>query len=359
MHWLLAVIAVIVSLILVVGVHELGHALVANYFGVMIRKISIGFGKPLVRWQDRKGRKWIWSMWPVGGYVELLDSRTHLVTASQYKYCFDKKPFVARILILLAGIAINLAIAWLALTFYFLIGHTQNSPLIATVRPNSIASASHIAPGEQITRVGKYETPSWQEVGMQLIINFGKHHVPITLKTPTDQIHQTHIDLKHWDNRYHTHSMLSQIGLIPDYAKYHQRFVKGLSIVPAMSTAWHTMGTFLHFYLAVLKKIITHAIPFFLLLGPLGILSNIIDSFAHGVAVFLYFIAQFNLVVALFNLLPIPTLDGGAIIYTIIEKIRGKTMSLAAELLIYRLVLIAFGLILVQLVLNDLKYYFG
>lgn len=359
MHWLLAVVAVILSLILVVGVHEFGHAIAAHYCGVMIRKISIGFGKPLVRWHDRKGRKWIWSIWPLGGYVELLDSRIHLVTAAHHKHSFNKKSFLQRILILLSGIIANLITAWVALLFYFLLGHVQTSPLIAAVRPNSVAQASHIHSGDKIIRIGNQRTPSWQEVGMQLIVHFGKPNVPITLKTTEGQIHQTHLDLKHWNTHYHTHSVLSQIGLIPDYAKYHQKFIPGIGLSAAATQAWHTMGASLHFYWIVLQKILTHTIPFFLLLGPLGILTSIIDSFAHGLAVFLYFIAQFNLVVALFNILPIPTLDGGAILYTLIEKIRGKPLSLAAELLIYRLVLISFGLVLVQLILNDLKYYLG
>ena len=359
MHWLLAVLAVILSLILVVGVHELGHAVAARYCGIMIRKISIGFGKPLVRWQDRQGRKWIWSMWPLGGYVELLDSRVHVVTAAYHSKCFNKKSFLSRIFILLAGIAANLVTAWLALIFYFLLGHVQTTPTIAAIRPNSTAANSHIGAGDKIIRVGKNLTPSWQEVGMQLIIHFGQKKVPITVKTPTGQTHQTHLDLKHWDTHYHTHSMLSQIGFIPDYAKYQQHFVPGLRLIPAMYKAWQTMGSFLHFYWVVLQKIFSHTIPFFLLLGPLGILTSIIDSFAHGLAVFLFFIAQFNLVVALFNILPIPSLDGGAILFTFIEKIRGKPLSLAAELLIHRLVLIAFVLVLVQLVLNDVKYYLG
>lgn len=357
MHWLLAVIAIMISLVLVVGVHELGHALVAHYYGVMIRKISIGFGKALAHWEDRKGRKWIWSLWPLGGYVELLDSRTHLVTAKLYPQCFDKQPATHRILILLAGIAFNLITAWIALTIFFIIGHKEISPYIATTRPNSLVYASHIAAGEKIIRIGNRATPSWQTVAMQLIINLGNDKVPITLKRPSGQIHQTHMDLRHLDNRYHTHDLLSQIGFIPDRAKQHRHFIAGLSLMPAMLKAWDTMITFLHFYLVVLKKILTLEIPFFLLLGPLGILTNIIDSFSQGLAVFLGFIAQFNLVVAIFNILPIPTLDGGAIIYTIVEKIRGKPMSPAAELLIYRLILIAFGMVLVQLFLNDLKHY--
>ena len=359
MHWILAILAVMVCLILVVGVHELGHALVARCCGVTIQGIAIGFGKPLMRWHDRKGREWIWGIWPIGGYVDLLNSRIHLVTPQQKKYSFDKKPIWMRILILLAGSGANFATAWLVLTLYFLIGYQQTSPVIAAIRPNSLAATAHLAPGEEFIKIANHATHSWQAVGMELVMHLGKNHVPITVKQANGVIHQTQLNLQGWNDHYHTYSLLAQIGLIPDNAKLHKHAVAGISLPKAMQHAWQTTLTLCHFYLVLLKQIVTKTIPFFLLLGPIGIFSNIIDSFVHGIAVFLFFIAQFNLVVAVFNLLPIPTLDGGSIVYAIVEKIRRKPMSVALEVLIYRLMLIGFVVVLVQLILNDVQRYFG
>ena len=359
MQWILAVFAIIVCLLLVVGVHELGHAIVARWCKVSIQGIAIGFGKPLLRWHDRKGREWLWGVWPIGGYVDLLNSRIHPVLPSQKKYCFDKKPIWMRILILLAGSGANFFTAWLVLTLYFFIGYQQTAPVIAAVRPNSIAAIANLAPGEKLISIAHKPTKSWHAVGMQLVMNLGKNHVPVTVKKANGILHQTHLDLKGWNDHYHTYSLLSQIGLIPDNAKSHKQAIRGLSLLPAMQQAWHTTVGLGHFYLVLLKQILTKTIPFFLLLGPIGIFSNIIDSFVHGVAVFLFFIAQFNLVVAVFNLLPIPTLDGGSIIYAIIEKIRRKPMSVALEVLIYRLMLIGFVVVLVQLIQNDVQRYFG
>ena len=359
MHWILAILAVMLCLILVVGVHELGHAIVARWCGITIQGISIGFGKPLFRWHDRKGREWIWALWPFGGSVDLLNTRIHLVTPQQKRSCFDRKPIWMRILVLLAGSCANLITAWVAFTLYFLIGYQQISPIIAAVRPNSIAAIAHIAPGEQFIKVGDQPTASWQAVGMQLAMNLGKNKVPITLKKANGVIHQTHVDLKRWDNKYHTYSLLAQIGLIPDNSKHHLHAVAGASFLQAMEQAFDTAVLQAKFYLILLKQIATKTIPFFLLLGPMGIFTNILDSFAHGLAVFLIFIAQFNLVVAVFNLLPIPTLDGGSIVYSIIEGIRGKPISVAAEVLIYRLILILFVVVILQLVLNDVQRYFG
>jgi regulator of sigma E protease len=63
---LLAIIAIILTLVLVVGIHEGGHALVARIFQVKIKKISIGFGKPLLLWRSKSGCEWIWALFPLG-----------------------------------------------------------------------------------------------------------------------------------------------------------------------------------------------------------------------------------------------------------------------------------------------------
>lgn len=60
----LAIIAIILTLILVVGIHEGGHALAGRIFAVKIKKISIGFGKPLLTWQSRSGCEWVWAFFP-------------------------------------------------------------------------------------------------------------------------------------------------------------------------------------------------------------------------------------------------------------------------------------------------------
>lgn len=359
MSWIFGLMAIMVCLLLVVGIHELGHAWIAHWCKVKIRAIAFGFGKPLGIWYDKKGRQWTWALWPLGGYVHLYNTRDQAVTASQKKYCFDKKPIWMRIAILSAGIIANLGMAWVALLIFFLIGYQETTPRIAAVQPNSIASAAHLEAGERFISIAQHPTASWQDVGMQLLMQFGKPHVPVYVQSEAGMLHQTFLDLSHWPHKAHSHSLFGQLGLIPDNALYQQHAVPGRSLIQAVLAAWQTEWSLLCFYLVLLKQIVTGTIPFFLLLGPFSIFANILDSFKHGISVFMYFMAHLNLVVAMVNLLPIPTLDGGSILYAIIEKIRRKPMSIALEILLYRLVFIALILLWAQLILNDLKRYFA
>ena len=102
-----SLLAIVLSLLIVVGLHEAGHAYAARIFNVNVTRISIGFGKPLFRWQGKNGCEWVWSLWPLGGYVRLLNTRIQPVSKKEITRCFDKKSVGARCLILLAGPAVN------------------------------------------------------------------------------------------------------------------------------------------------------------------------------------------------------------------------------------------------------------
>lgn len=356
MHWALAIVALIVSLILVISAHEAGHALIARWFGVGIRAFSIGLGRPLFIWRKHRGPQWILALWPIGGYVHLLNTRIAPTTPKQKERAFDRKPVHIRILILLAGSAANGLLAWLALTGFFLLGHLETSPIIGSVRSASLAAQAHCIPGEQVMMIAGQSTPSWQDVSMQLLINLGKNDVQIVLKNSVGTVHHTHLDLKQWQTGAQSYSILNQIGLIPDNASPPQQIV-GMPFLKAGINAWHTLLALLSFYLILLKQILTGNLPFFFLLGPIGLLITIANVFMQGTAIFLYFFATLNLVVGLVNLLPIPSLDGGSIVYALVEKIRGKSISIALEVLLHRLAFIALFVFLINLLVNDLQRY--
>jgi len=126
-----------------------------------------------------------------------------------------------------------------------------------------------------------------------------------------------------------------------------------------MTQANATIIQWLYFFLMVLKQLIIGAIPFSVLLGPIGLFAVSITSLSQGIVVFMFFIASLSTAVALVNLFPIPGLDGGSILYALIEKIRGKPLSVAMELLLYRLVVIVFALLLVHLLMNDLQRFYS
>lgn len=349
----LAIIAIILTLLLVIGIHEAGHALVARYFQVKIKKISIGFGKPLLRWQSGSGCEWVWAMFPLGGYVQLENTRISPVEPAEYSGCFDKKPIWQRITILLAGAVANLITAWIALVLVYSIGLSYTLPQVKTVQPNSIAAQAGIAVGDRFVSIANKATPTWNDVGMQMVILWGQKDIPMVLSHGTELKNVT-INLSQVSFRGTKLNLLSQLGIEANLSAPRDT-LRASSLGAAMHQANAAIASMLYFFLMIFKQLFTGVIPFSMLLGPLSVFAASVASLTQGIVVFMFFIATLSLAVALVNLFPIPGLDGGSIVYAVLEKIRGKSISVAMELLVHRLVFIVFCVMLVHLLMNDLQ----
>ncbi|ARB92219.1 M50 family metallopeptidase [Legionella longbeachae] len=351
---LLAIIAIILTLLLVVGIHEGGHAILARFFQVKIKKISIGFGKPLLRWRGKSGCEWIWAFFPLGGYVQLENTRISPVKPAEYPGCFDKKPVWQRILILLAGAVANLITAWFAFVFVYSVGLSYHIPEIKEVQVNSTAAQAGMLPGDMFVSIGDHATPTWSDVGMQLVILWGKKGIPVVLNRSDGNKANAVLDLSHVQFRGARLSLLAQLGIQPNLSAAKSK-LRASSFIDAIYQANDTMMHMTYFFLVTLKQLFSGIIPFSALLGPIGIFAASVASLTQGIVVFTFFIATLSLAVAVINLFPIPGLDGGSIVYALVEKIRGKPVSVAMELLLHRLVFIIFCVVLVHLLMNDLQ----
>ena len=352
---LLSLFAIVFGLLLVVGIHEVGHAIVARFFGVSISKVSIGFGPPLFCWQSKSGCRWIWALWPLGGYCTLQNSRIEPVSPENLPNSFDQKSVSVRCAILLAGIFMNLVLAWFLLVFMYCLGYQEFTPVIKTIETPSIASTAGFRAGDRIMSINGKIISSWKEVGMQFVMSLGKRNVSIVVENTSKKRKEIAMNLVSWRLEKKDQSLLQAMGMKPDLSAKQRVMIAGKSLSLSCSEAFFQLIDLAWFFLVIFKQLLIGILPISVLLGPLGFFSTLAHSFLQGLSVFLYFLASFNLAVAIFNVCPIPGLDGGSIVYALIEKIRGKPLSVAMEILLYRLIFIAFCLILVQLLLNDVQ----
>jgi regulator of sigma E protease len=350
---LLTLVSLIITLTLVIGLHELGHALAAHYFSIRIKRISIGFGKPLCSYKSQSGCEWIWARWPLGGYVELLNTRIHPVDKKQWPEAFDKRPIFQRMIVLISGSLFNLLTAWVCLVGFYLLGHHYPLAVIKQVTPNGLAAAAHFQEKDQIVAINHHPIHSWEEANVSLIALMGTTQAVMEVKTNAGQYEQREIDLRHVTFKPTAHSLWDAIGITPSPKFKGWRAPEPIHI--AMKSATLAIIHFVLLFLVIMKQLVLGHLPFSLLVGPFGLLALNLSAFLHGFGAFIYFIATFSMAVAVLNLLPLPGLDGCSLLYAAIEKIRGKPMSVAYEILFYQLTMIAFALLLVQLMLNDLK----
>jgi len=164
------VVAFVVTVGILVVIHELGHYVVARWLGVKILRFSVGFGKPL--WMRRVGpdqNEWAIARIPLGGYVKMADEREGEVAPQDVHRAFNRKPAWARILIVLAGPAANFLFAILVYWVLFVGGIPGMKPVLGASAPNTAAATAGLASGDVITGVGGEPAQTWSDVRWLLL----------------------------------------------------------------------------------------------------------------------------------------------------------------------------------------------
>lgn len=179
------VLAFILTVGVLVTVHECGHFFVARYYGVKVLKFSIGFGKAIFRWFGKDGTEYVIALIPLGGYVKMLDERIAPVDPVEQHRSFNRQPVGARIAIVAAGPLINFLFAILAYWIVFSVGVSHIKPMIGEVTPNSPAAMAGLERGQEIIAIEEKPTISWQAIYLTLLNQMGeKESITWTVKNP-------------------------------------------------------------------------------------------------------------------------------------------------------------------------------
>lgn len=355
-HLFYAALGIVLMLVVVIGMHELGHAVVARWFGVKISHISIGFGKPIWRWQDKRGIDWVWSLWPLGGYVKLLNTRIDRdLTKADWDECFDKKPIFVRCCILVAGVFTNFIVAGILFSAVFMLGYSVVPPIIQQITPNSTAAAAGLQVGDTIIQIDGHKVNSWQELNMWLIRDVGEPQISLIVKRARQHTtQQLSMGMARAAFNPNARSLLSALGIIPNQLGKGAFFHSGENIGYAIRHGFYQVIIWIYLYSVTLWHIVAGSLPLNLLIGPLGLLWVTAYSMSQGVVVILSLFGLLSVAVGVVNLLPFPGLDGCAMVYCALEKLRKKPISLAVEILLFRVTQIWFLVFLVKLIVNDL-----
>ncbi|PJJ99994.1 RIP metalloprotease RseP [Lysobacteraceae bacterium NML75-0749] len=157
----------IVSLGILVTIHEFGHFWVARRCGVKVLRFSVGFGKPLWLRRGRDGTEYAIAAIPLGGYVRMLDEREAAVDAAELNQAFNRKPLGQRAAIVAAGPLANLGLCVALLWLMFMVGRPDYAPEIGRVQ--GIAAESGLQRGDVIQSIKGEATPTWSEAGLALL----------------------------------------------------------------------------------------------------------------------------------------------------------------------------------------------
>ncbi|WP_226664915.1 RIP metalloprotease RseP [Microbulbifer aggregans] len=207
--WALVAIGVLVSF------HEFGHFLVARLCGVKVLRFSVGFGRRLLSWYDRRGTEFTISAIPLGGYVKMLDEREGPVAPQELDQAFNRKSVWARMAIAAAGPAANFLLAIALFWGVFLGGTSGAVPVVSEVEAGSLAAYAGLEPGQEILSVDDKPTPTWQALNWQLARRLGDTgELKFTVRYPDSELeYHMYADLDRWLAGQEVPDPLAEIGL--------------------------------------------------------------------------------------------------------------------------------------------------
>ena len=224
--------AFIITISILVSIHEWGHFWVARRVGVKVLRFSIGFGKPLLCWHDKHGTEFCISIIPLGGYVKMLDEREGEVALEELDKTFNRRPLLARILVVAAGPCANFVLAIIALWLMYLIGVTSVVPVVGKITPGFPAADAGMQSGEVIQSVDGNRVHSWNDFNLLIAGRIGdKEVIDITAHTTDGHIKNYRLFVSHWPENLERHTLLDVLGIsvwVPIPSSVIGRVLKGL-----------------------------------------------------------------------------------------------------------------------------------
>ncbi|MBF0447150.1 MAG: RIP metalloprotease RseP [Magnetococcales bacterium] len=352
LFWALVVLGVLIF------VHELGHFLVARFFGVRVLVFSLGFGPRIAGWKDKSGTEYQLSLIPLGGYVKMLGESEEdetPISEDDLNYSFAKKSVWPRFSIVFAGPAFNFIFALFALTLAFMIGVGEPLPIIGSVTEGMPAQVAGLQKGDRITFIGDEPIESWNTLSNTIKISEeGPLNFTVDREGTVFQLTITP-QIKEVTNLFGERVKSLLIGITPSGEQ------KMVHYSPWQAASMGAIQTWRMIDLTVTSiwKLLTQVVSPDQIGGPLMIAEMAGKTASQGSSNLLFFMALISINLGILNLLPIPVLDGGHLFFFLIEALKGSPVPDAIQGMANRVGMGLLLLLMVWAMKNDLVRIFA
>lgn len=301
-------------------VHEFGHFLAARAVGIRAEKFSIGFG-PVIVSKKIGATEFIVSLLPLGGFVKLAGESPE--EARGEKDEFSAKPLWQRLTVVLAGPLMNALLAYVLFAAVFLSGQPTLVSKIGKVLEGTPAASAGLREGDRILSVNGAPVSTWDEV----LENVHKASGEVTLSIEREgaaqevRVMPARREARELSGKKTTRAFL---GVAPAGDIVHVKTSFGEAWTAAAKKVWQLTAMIF----VSLGLMVTGALPFKeSMTGPIGIFFMTQQAAQMGVAYLLYFMGSLSVSLFVLNLLPIPVLDDGHVLFMLIEKLKGSPLN--------------------------------
>ena len=341
-------------------IHELGHYFVGRWFGVKADTFSIGFGRELFGWTDKRGTRWKVGWLPLGGYVKFAgdmnpasmptDEWLNLPPEERAK-TFQARPVWQRFLIVLAGPATNFLFAIIAFMIIFgMYGYPSTPASAGEIERGSVAAQAGFRPGDRVLSINGTRIDTFADMQTYIALRPEEPmHFQVVRggqEIGIDATPRAHLDTDRFGNR----SRIGRIGItmagqvefrsVPFYQLPGAAVAKTVDSVQTMLTA--------------LGQVISGRRSLSELGGPIKIAQVSGQQASLGWLAFFWFMTIVSINLGFINLLPIPLLDGGHLLFYMIEGVRRKPLRPEAQEWAFRTGLAVLLALMVFVTFNDL-----
>ncbi len=352
-------------LTVVVFFHELGHFMVARWCGVRIEAFSIGFGPEIWGFNDRHGTRWRLSLVPLGGYVRFFGDENAAsapdaeavsrLTEEERRDSFHGKGLPARAAIVVAGPVANFILAIVIFTVLFTtVGRFVSPAQVDTVVPDSAAATAGFQPGDLVVSIDGSRIDSFSE--MQRIVSTSPD-TPLTFKVRRDGQDVTLTatpELQEVKDPFGSVQRIGRLGIrgVVEGKASMQRYAPWTSFVMGLEETWFVVertGSYL-------GGVVSGTQSTDQLGGPIRIAQVSGEVAQVGFAALLNMTAVLSISIGLLNLMPIPMLDGGHLLFYAVEAVRGRPLSARAMEIGFRVGLAFVLMLMIFATWNDIRH---
>lgn len=345
---------------ILVFIHEWGHFIVARIFGVKVDVFSIGMGKEIFGRTDKNGTRWKIAALPIGGYVKFFgdasaasnpgDIPTDL-SEEEKQVCYHFKPLWQRALIVFAGPGVNLIAAALVFAgFFFSYGIAVSEPVIETIQEGSAAEQAGLAVADRIILVDGESVSRFSDVGAIVRLHPGAKIPLVVERGGSQQTIMVDLGTAYMEDRFGNRYPYGVLGIqSPPFERI------SLGPISAIGEGFRQTASMADSMFTTLGQIVMGIRSVKELGGPVRIANMVGEAANVSFESFIWILAILSLNLGIVNLLPIPVLDGGHLMFYGLEALKGSPLSKKAQEASFVAGMALMLIFMVFVTLNDLQ----